>query len=147
MEQVNAELARVTAEHRRLQKQAFSRESRLRARRERALRVGTIAFCHDPTAGSSLATAILRKYGDCVALDAPRCVAELENRFLKAPMETLAQWLDWEGEVPEQERLEGEAIGGGGSVAVLGAPPEWHPKCIPSTSVRLGEEMCPIHRE
>ena len=110
MEQLNAELARVTAERRRLQRQATSRESRLRARRERALRVGTIAFCHDPTAGSSLATAILRTYGDCVALDVPHCVAELENRFLKTPVETLAQWLDWEGEVPEPERLEAKRL-------------------------------------
>ena len=61
MEQLNAELVRVSAERKRLQRQATGKETRVRARRERALRVGTIAFCHDPIAGSSLANAILRK--------------------------------------------------------------------------------------
>ena len=132
MEQLNAELARVTAEHRRLQKQVFSRESRLRARRERALRVGTIAFCHDPTAGSSLAIAILRKYGDCVALDVPHCVAELENRCLKAPVETLAQWLDWEGEVPEQESCRRS---------------DWWSRfgCCPGRTPRMTPKVYPLH--
>ena len=62
MEPFKAELARVNAERRRLQKQAYDRDTRLRARRDRALRVGLIAFCHDPAAGSIIATAIMRKY-------------------------------------------------------------------------------------
>ena len=110
MEQLNAELVRVSAERKRLQRQATGKETRLRARRERALRVGTIAFCHDPTAGSSLANAILRKYRDCVALDVSHCATELESRFLDTPVGTLAQWFDWEGQIPEQEMLEAKRL-------------------------------------
>ena len=110
MEPFKAELARVNAERRRLQKQAYDRDTRLRARRDRALRVGLIAFCHDPAAGSSIATAIMRKYRDWVALNVADCAAELESRFRDRPVETLAQWLDWEGVAPLQEMLEAKRL-------------------------------------
>ena len=106
MDELRAELARVTAERRRLQRQALAKATRLQGRRERALRAGTMAFCHAPAAGKIIATAILRKRENCMGLTVSDCAAELERRFLITPVETLAQWLDWEGDVPAQEMLE-----------------------------------------
>ena len=110
MESVNVELARVSAERRRLQKRAHGRDARCRCRRERALRTALIAFCHNPAAGTSIARAILRKYKDCMALDVSECAAELESRFLDTPVETLAQWLDWEGDIPEKQMMEAKRL-------------------------------------
>ena len=126
MEPFKAELARVNAERRRLQKQAYDRDTRLRARRDRALRVGLIAFCHDPAAGSSIATAIMRKYRDWVALNVTDCAAELESRFRDRPVETLAQWLDWEGVAPLQEMLEAKRL-----VEEVGCSPGCRPRTTP----------------
>ena len=95
MEQVSAKLARLQAERRRLQKQAWHKEKTSRGRRERAWRVATIAFCHVPTAGEAIATAVLRIYGACMDVDIAECTLGIEKRFLETPVEKLAEWLDW----------------------------------------------------
>ena len=99
MEQLTAELARVTAERIRLHNHAYNKESRRRARREHALRVATIAFCHEPTAGATIAAATLRKYVNFLNEDIADCTQEIEGRFLATPVDKLAQWLDWTGDL------------------------------------------------
>ena len=91
MEQVSAKLARLQAERRRLQKQAWHKEKTSRGRRERAWRVATIAFCHVPTAGEAIVAAVLRKYGGCIGVDVAECALEIEARLLEAPVDKLAQ--------------------------------------------------------
>ena len=61
MEEVAAELARNTAELTRRQRQAQKERTRRRKQREHALLTATIAFCHEPTAGPTIAEATLRK--------------------------------------------------------------------------------------
>ena len=45
-----------------------------------------------------------------MALNVTDCAAELESRFLDKPVETLAQWLDWELDAPLQEVLEARRL-------------------------------------
>ena len=73
MEQVSAELARLQAERRRLQKQAWDKGKTRRGRRERAWRVATIALCHVPIAGEGVATAVQRRYIFCMDVDVAEC--------------------------------------------------------------------------
>ena len=110
MEQVSAELARVQAERRRLQKLTWDKEKTRRLRRERAWRVATIAFCHVPTAGEGIATAVLRKYGVCIEMDVAECTLEIEKRFLETPVDKLAQWLDWTADTPQAELEEARRL-------------------------------------
>ena len=62
MQEVAAELARNTAELTRRQRQAQKERARRRKHWEHALLTATIAFCHEPTAGRTIAAATLRKY-------------------------------------------------------------------------------------
>ena len=106
MEDVSAQLKHLQAERRRLEKQARSKEKTGQLWRERAWCVVTIAFCHVPTAGEEISKAVLRKYGDCIDMDVAQCTSETEKRFLETPVDKLAQWLDWEADIPEAELLE-----------------------------------------
>ena len=90
-----AELARATAERTRLQRQAQRERPRRHTQRERAFLTATIAFCHEPTAGPTLAEAIQRKHARVIDLDVATCTHEIGDRFLKTPADTLAAWLDW----------------------------------------------------
>ena len=110
MDHVSADLARVKAERRRLTKLAWHLDNAKRVRRARAWRVGTIAFCHVPMAGESIATAIVCKYGDAITTDETECALELERRFLNTPVDMLAQWLDWIAEDPQTEVVEAKRL-------------------------------------
>ena len=77
-----------------MQKQAWDKEKTRRGWRERAWRVATIAFCHVPTAGEAIATAVLRRYRACMDVDVAECTLEIEKRFLETPVDKLAQWPD-----------------------------------------------------
>ena len=55
----------------------------------------TIAFCHEPSAGPTIAAATLRKYTRAIDEHAHVLTREIETRFLETPVDTLAQWLDW----------------------------------------------------
>ena len=110
MEQVSAKLARLQAERRRLQKQVWHTGKTSRGRRERAWRVATIAFCHVPTAGEAIATAVLRIYGACMDVDIAECTLGIEKRFLETPVDKLAQWLDRTGDTLQAELMEAKRI-------------------------------------
>ena len=66
MEDITAELDRVTNECRRLQRQAQKERARRNRQRELALLAATIAFCHEPTSGRTIAEATLRKHARVV---------------------------------------------------------------------------------
>ena len=95
MEEVAAELARNSAELTRRQRQAQKERAKLRKQREHALLTATIAFCHEPSAGPTIAAATLRKYARAIDKDVDALTREIETRFLETPVDTLAQWLDW----------------------------------------------------
>ena len=100
MDELAADLAHVTAERRRLQRQVQKQRAKLRGQREHALHAATIAFCHEPTAGATIARATLRKYAHCMDEDVDACTREIEDRFLQTPVDVLGQWLDWQGHIP-----------------------------------------------
>ena len=95
MQEVAAELARNRAELARRQRQAQKERARRRKQREHALLTATIAFCHEPTAGPTIAAATLRNYSPSVGEDVDVLTRAIEKRFLETPVDTLAQWLDW----------------------------------------------------
>ena len=94
MQEISAELARVTAERTRLQRQAQKERYRRHKQREHTFLIATIAFCHEPTAGPTIAEATLRKYARLMEENVATCAHEIENRFLMTSVDTLAQWLD-----------------------------------------------------
>ena len=102
MEHFTAELARLSQERKRLQSQSDKQKSRRDARREHALLVATVAFCHEPTAGETIAAAMQQKFKHVVHEDVVSCTREIEKRFLATSVEMLAQWLDWEGDLPRK---------------------------------------------
>ena len=110
MQEVAAELARVTAELTRRQRQAQKERARVRKQREHALLTATIAFCHEPTAGPTIAAATLRKYTRAIGEDVDACAREIEARFLETPVDTLAQWLDWREDIPRTIRSEAQRL-------------------------------------
>ena len=110
MQELAAELARVTDERRRLQRQAQKDRARHSKQREHALLVATIAFCHEPNDGHVFAEATLRKYARVFGEDVAKCTAEIEDRFLKTPVDTLAQWLDWSEDMPRGARAEAQRL-------------------------------------
>ena len=69
MEGGNAELARVTAEVKRRQRQEQKERARLPKQREHVFVTATIAFTHGPLAGSTIAAATLRKYAGALGED------------------------------------------------------------------------------
>ena len=95
MQEVAAESSRVTTELPRRQRQAQKERAKRRKQREHALLTATIAFCHEPTAGPTIAAATLRKYARAIDEDVDALTREIESRFLQTSVETLAQWLDW----------------------------------------------------
>ena len=110
MEEVAAELARNSAELTRLQRQAQKVRARVRKQREHALLAATIAFCHEPTAGPTIAAATLRKYTRAMVEDVDACAREIEARFLETPVDTLAQWIDWREDIPRTIRSEAQRL-------------------------------------
>ena len=94
MEKVAAELARNSAEVTRWRRQARKKRARQRKQREQALLTGTIAFCHEPSAGPTIAASTLRKYARAIDEDVDALTRQVETRFLETPVGTLAQWLD-----------------------------------------------------
>ena len=106
MQEISAELARVNAECRRLQRQAQKKRSRRHKQREHALLTATVTFCHEPSAGPTIAKATLRKYARVMEEDVANCTHEIETRFLETPVDTLAQWLDWSEGIPRTVRTE-----------------------------------------
>ena len=119
MQEVSAELARVTAERTRLQRQARKERSRRDKQREHALLTATIAFCHEPTAGPTIAEATLRKYARVMNENVATCAHEIENRFLMTSVDTLAQWLDWSEDIPQTASDRGTEIGAGCTFAPM----------------------------
>ena len=87
MEEVTAELARVSAELTRRQRQAQTERARLRKQREHALLTATIAFSHEPTAGPTIAAATVRKYARAMGEDVEVCIVEIGTRCLETPRE------------------------------------------------------------
>ena len=110
MEEVSAELVRVRAERRRMQKQALQRSWTQQENQERALRVATIACCHAPCASEAIATAIIRKYAAYMSGDVARCKEEIENRFLDTNVDQLAEWLDWTGDILQVDLIEAKRL-------------------------------------
>ena len=99
-------MSRSTAELTRLQRQTQKELTRRRKQREHALLTATIAFCHEPSAGPTIAAATLRKYARAIDKDVDALTREIETRFLETPVDTLAQWLDW-SDIPRT--IQGEA--------------------------------------
>ena len=152
MEEVAAELARNSAELTRLQRQAQRERARLRKQREHALLTATIAFCHEPNAGPTIAAAVKRKYARAVDEDADALTREIESRFLQTSVETLAQWLDWSdmsGTIQsEAQRFLEDArllnwIGEQNSAQGIAPPPQfvWEKRCA------LIIDKTTLHRE
>ena len=105
-----ADLARITAERTRLQRRAQKLRRAQKQQREHAFLAATIAFCHEPTAGSEIAEATLRKYARVIDDDVACCTREIEDRFLGTPMDTLGQWLDWSEAIPRGARAEARRL-------------------------------------
>ena len=152
MEEVAAELARNSAELSRLQRQAQKERARVRKQREHALLTATIAFCHEPSAGPTIAAAVKRKYAQAVDEDVGALTREIESRFLQTSVETLAQWLDWSdmsGTVrSEAQRFLEDArllnwIGEQNSAQGIAPPPQfvWEKRCA------LIIDKTTLHRE
>ena len=141
MEDITAELDRVTNECRRLQRQAQKERARRNRQRELALLAATIAFCHEPTSGRTIAEATLRKHARVVGGDVDACAREIETRFLETPVDLLAQWLNWSDDIPrvvraEAQRLVEDAgllvwIGEQNSAQGVAPPPQfvWEKRC------------------
>ena len=110
MDALTAELARLAAERRRLQRQVQRQRAKEGRQWEQALQAATIAFCHEPTAGATLASATLRKFPRCLDGDVDACAHEIEDRFLQTPVAVLAQWLDWTGDVPPSTLAEAKRL-------------------------------------
>ena len=153
MEEVAAELARNTAELTRRQRQAQKERARRRKQREHALLTATIAFCHEPTAGPTIAAATLRKYTRAMDEDVDALTREIETRFLETPVDTLAQWLDW-SDIPrtiesEAQRLVEDArllhwIGEQNSAQGVAPPPQfvWEQRCALAIDKNSGHQRC-----
>ena len=152
MEEVAAELARNSAELTRRQRQAQKERARRRKQREHALLTATIAFCHEPTAGPTIAAATLRKYAGAMDLDVNALAREIEARFLDIPVETLAQWLDWSEDIPRTVRTEAQRlvedarllrwIGKQNSAQGVAPPPQfvWEKRCALAIENNSGQE-------
>ena len=152
MEEVAAELARNSAELSRLQRQAQKERARVRKQREHALLTATIAFCHEPSAGPTIAAAVMRKYAQAVDEEVGALTRDIESRFLQTSVETLAQWLDWSdmsGTVrSEAQRFLEDArllnwIGEQNSAQGIAPPPQfvWEKRCA------LIIDKTTLHRE
>ena len=80
------------------------------------------------------------------------CTREIEDRFLKTPVDVLAQWLDWSGDVPrgtlaEAQRLVEDArllswVGEQNSAQGVAPPPQlvWEKQCALAIDCSNGEE-------
>ena len=153
MEEVAAELARNTAELKRRQRQAQKERARRRKQREHALLTATIAFCHEPTAGPTIAAATLRKYTRVIDEDVDALTREIETHFLETLVDTLAQWLDW-SDIPrtiesEAQRLVEDArllhwIGEQNSAQGVAPPPQfvWEQRCALAIDKNSGHQRC-----
>ena len=140
MQDVAAELARLRAELKSRQRQAQKERAKRRQQREHALLTATIAFCHEPTAGPTIAAAALRKYTRAMGEDVDACTREIEARFLETPVDTLVQWLDW-SDMAETVRSEAQRwvedarllhwIGEQNSAQGVAPPPQfvWEKRC------------------
>ena len=152
MQEISAELARVTAERTRLQRQAQKERSRRHEQREHAFLTATIAFCHERTAGPTIAEATLRKYARVMDEDVATCTHEIETRFLETPVDTLAQWLDWSEDIPRTVRTEAQRlvedarllrwIGEQNSAQGVAPPPQfvWEKRCALAIDNNSGQE-------
>ena len=109
MEEVVAELARNTEELRKSQRAAQRRRARLRKQREQALVSATIAYCHEPTAGRTIAAAILQKNAQAMDEEVDTVTREIETRFLETSVETLVQWLEWT-DIPQAVQSEAKRL-------------------------------------
>ena len=151
MEELAADLARVSAERARLQRQVQKQRARERRQREQALQAATIAFCHEPSAAATLARATLRRCAACLDADVDGCAREIEDRFLQTPVDVLAQWLDWSGDVPppvmaEAKRLREDVrllswVGEQNSAQGVAPPPQfvWEKRCALAIDNGYGE--------
>ena len=108
--EISAELARVTAERTRLQRQAQKERARRRKQREHAFLTATIVFCLEPTARSTIAEATLRKYARVMDENVATCTHGIEVRFLETPVDALAQWHDWSGDIPRTVRTKTQRL-------------------------------------
>ena len=154
MDEITSELARLKSEHKRLQRATQKERSRHNKQRDHAVLVGTIAFCHEPTSGSAITAAILRKYGRVLDEDVESLTLKIKNRFLATPVNTLAQWLDWSGDIPrsvrtETQRLVEDArlirwIGEQNSDQGVAPPPQfvWEKRCSLSVDNNHREKRC-----
>ena len=141
MQEISAELARVTVEHKRLQRQAQKERSRQHKQQEHAFLTATIAFCHEPTAGPTIAEATLRKCPRVMDEEVANFYHKITTRFLETPVDTLAQWRDWSEDLPppvrtEVQRLVEDArllcwIGEQNSAQGVAPPPQfvWEKRC------------------
>ena len=153
MEEVAAKLARNKAELHRLQRQAQKERARRRKQREQALLTATIAFCHEPTAGPTIAAATLRKYTRAMDEDVDALTREIETRFLETPVHTLAEWLDL-SDIPrsilaDSQRWVEEArllhwIGKQNSAQCVAPPPQfvWEQRCALAIDKNSGHQRC-----
>ena len=152
MEELDRELARVTAERRRLQRQAQKMRWRKKGQQEHAILAATIAFCHEPNAVSMIAEATLRKWAASMEGDVASCVRVIQDRFLATPVQTLFQWLEGSEDIPrvvheEARRLVEDArvlhwVEEQCSAQGVAPPPQfvWETRCALDISCNVGEE-------
>jgi len=141
MEQLKLELARVSQERRRLQRQANSRLCRSVARREHAVLVATVAFCHVPTAGETIAAAIQHRFKDVLWEDVVSCTREIEDRFLQTSVDELGQWLEWQGSLPRRTIAEAKRLVEETRLHVWISNQNCAQGVAPPTTICLGETM------
>ena len=110
MDDITADLACVSVERARLQRQEQKQRARERRQWEQTLQTVTIAFCYEVTAGATFARATLRRCARCMDEDVDVCAHEIEDRFLQTPVAVLAQWLGWTGDVPPAILVEAKRL-------------------------------------
>ena len=90
MQEIAAESIRATAEPTRRQRQTQEERAKLRKQRERALLTATTAFCHESTAGPSIAAATYANIQEPLARmwTLPHV---LQAHFVETPVNTLAK--------------------------------------------------------
>ena len=79
-----------------LLRQSCLKLQRAGLRTERAWQVGLIAYCHEPTYGSMIVSALQRRYADIVPKNPDECMKEIETRFMQADVNDMVKWLNWE---------------------------------------------------
>ena len=93
---VNEQLRRVTGGARALSRRARRQMQQVQRRRDQALRVAAMAYCHEPEQVGRLVTAVFAREPELSEPDPSTVRTQITDVFLGTDTEALSMWLDWE---------------------------------------------------